>query len=67
MKSERQGRKLFTISYALPETAASVAIAATVVGAAATLLIRRTKAAEVTEVCNQLAIIQNGDNFLEKY
>ncbi|CAA2973367.1 PREDICTED: uncharacterized protein LOC105959113 [Olea europaea subsp. europaea] len=39
----------FRISSALPETVASVAVAATVVGAAATILRRRTKSSEVTE------------------
>ena len=51
-KSQELGRKTSLVSSALPETAASVAIAATIVGAAATLLVRRTKASEVTEVCN---------------
>ncbi|KAJ4725052.1 Cell division cycle protein 48-like protein [Melia azedarach] len=50
IKSLEQGRKLPTVSSALPETAASVAIAATVVGAAATLLVRRTKSSEETEI-----------------
>ncbi|KAL2507058.1 hypothetical protein Fot_31150 [Forsythia ovata] len=40
----------FRISSALPETVASVAVAATVVGAAATILARRTKSSDVTEV-----------------
>lgn len=39
------------ISAGLVETASSIAVAATVVGAAATLLVRRTKASEATEVC----------------
>jgi uncharacterized membrane protein YjjB (DUF3815 family) len=51
-KSQELGRKTSMVSSALPETAASVAIAATIVGAAATLLVRRSKASEVTEVCN---------------
>ncbi|KAA8544109.1 hypothetical protein F0562_022120 [Nyssa sinensis] len=42
--------KISTISSALVETAASVAVAATVVGAAATLLARRNKASKATEV-----------------
>lgn len=46
----RQGEKSSTVPAALPETAASVAIAATVVGAAATILSRRTKGSEATEV-----------------
>ncbi|KAF5783567.1 hypothetical protein HanRHA438_Chr11g0521711 [Helianthus annuus] len=37
------------VVYGLPETAASVAVAATVVGAAATLLARRTKAEEAAQ------------------
>lgn len=48
---QETGRKTSMVSSALPETAASVAIAATVVGAAATILARRTKASEATEVC----------------
>ncbi|CAI0397949.1 unnamed protein product [Linum tenue] len=44
-------RKLSTVPCALVETAASVAIAATVVGAAATLLVNRNKAAaEANEI-----------------
>lgn len=46
----RRGGTVKVVS-ALPETAASVAVAATVVGAAATFLMRRTKSSEVTEVC----------------
>ncbi|XP_076896581.1 uncharacterized protein LOC143549591 isoform X1 [Bidens hawaiensis] len=38
------------VTYGLPETAASVAVAATVVGAAATLLARRTKSEEAAQV-----------------
>ncbi|KAA3489512.1 transmembrane protein [Gossypium australe] len=49
-KPKEHRRKLATPSLALPETAASVAIAATVVGAAATFLVRRTKASDATEV-----------------
>ncbi|XP_040992823.1 uncharacterized protein LOC121239612 [Juglans microcarpa x Juglans regia] len=49
-KSQEPGRKTLTVSSALPETAASVAIAATVVGAAATFLVRRTKASETPEI-----------------
>lgn len=49
-KSQEPGRKTLTVSSALPETAASVAIAATVVGAAATFLVRRTKASQTPEV-----------------
>lgn len=56
IKSLEQGRKLPTVSSALPETAASVAIAATVVGAAATLLVRRTKSSEETEVRNLFTV-----------
>ncbi|KAK2643420.1 hypothetical protein Ddye_025183 [Dipteronia dyeriana] len=46
----RQGEKLSTVSSALLETAASVAIAAAVVGAAATVLSRRTKGSEATQI-----------------
>lgn len=52
VKLQAQRRKICRVSYALPETAASVAIAATVVGAAATLLVRRSRPSEATEVCN---------------
>ncbi|MED6145541.1 hypothetical protein PIB30_119202 [Stylosanthes scabra] len=41
-----QGRRLSSVSFALPETAASVAVAATIVGAAATLLVNRTKSSD---------------------
>lgn len=37
------------VSSALPETAISIAVAAAAVGAATTLLIKRTKASEETE------------------
>lgn len=43
-------RKSSIVSSALVETAVSIAVAATVVGTAATLLAKRTKASEVTEV-----------------
>ncbi|XP_050936429.1 uncharacterized protein LOC103501412 isoform X4 [Cucumis melo] len=43
------GRRTLTIASSLPETAASVAIAATVVGAAATFLSRRNKDSEAVE------------------
>lgn len=45
-------RKNFSaIPSSLPETAVSIAVAATVVGAAATLLVKRTKASGELEVC----------------
>ncbi|KAF5931009.1 hypothetical protein HYC85_031882 [Camellia sinensis] len=50
VKSKEPRRKISVISSSLLETAASVAVAATVVGTAATLLVRRTKASEETEV-----------------
>ncbi|KAI4334357.1 hypothetical protein L6164_019058 [Bauhinia variegata] len=50
VKSPEQGRRLSTVSSALPETAASVAVAATLVGAAASLLVKRTKASEATAI-----------------
>ncbi|XVF46271.1 hypothetical protein PTKIN_Ptkin03bG0014500 [Pterospermum kingtungense] len=50
MKSKEHRRKLSALSSALPETAASVAIAATVVGAAATFLVSKTKASDAIEV-----------------
>ncbi|KAK2967112.1 hypothetical protein RJ640_004088 [Escallonia rubra] len=49
VKSKERGTKRTVICSSLPETAASVAVAATVVGAAATLLARRTKASAATE------------------
>ena len=50
VKLQEQGRKTSTVCYSLPETAASVAIAATAVGAAITLLVRRNKPSEADEV-----------------
>ncbi|XP_025684907.1 uncharacterized protein [Arachis hypogaea] len=47
VKSQQlQGRRLSTVSFALPETAASVAVTATLVAAAATLLVNRTKSSD---------------------
>ncbi|XP_042493906.1 uncharacterized protein LOC122073387 [Macadamia integrifolia] len=43
LKTVEQRRKKFTASPALPETAVSVVLAATVVGAAAIVLVRRTR------------------------
>ncbi|XP_059659447.1 uncharacterized protein LOC132306179 [Cornus florida] len=54
VKSKEPRDRRSIISSALPETAASVAVAATVVGAAATFLVRRTKASEATEVPLQI-------------
>ncbi|CAH9072873.1 unnamed protein product [Cuscuta europaea] len=48
-RSNLHARKELSSS-ALPETLASIAVAATVVGAATTLLIRRTKASNSVEV-----------------
>ncbi|KAM7278428.1 hypothetical protein ACFE04_005562 [Oxalis oulophora] len=48
--SQKQGRKSFRLVCSLPETAASLAIAATVVGAAATLLLKKNKASEENEI-----------------
>ncbi|KAL8515974.1 hypothetical protein ACS0TY_014604 [Phlomoides rotata] len=48
-KAKIQNRESVRRVSALPETAASVAVAATVVGAAATFLIRRSKSSQVTE------------------
>ncbi|KAH6765535.1 transmembrane protein [Perilla frutescens var. hirtella] len=47
--AKTRSRETVKVLSALPETAASVAVAATVVGAAATFLIRRTKSSEATE------------------
>ncbi|KEH30002.1 hypothetical protein MtrunA17_Chr4g0028521 [Medicago truncatula] len=49
-KSQLQTRRSFAVSPALPETAVSVAVAATFVGAAATLLVQRTKTSESTQI-----------------
>ncbi|KAL8029747.1 hypothetical protein ABFX02_14G244800 [Erythranthe guttata] len=48
-KTEIRGRKTVRILSALPETAASIAVTATIVGLAATLLARRTKSSQVNE------------------
>ncbi|XP_028101835.1 protein MAIN-LIKE 1-like [Camellia sinensis] len=50
VKSKEPRRKISVISSTLLETAASVAVAATVVGTTATLVVRRTKASEETTV-----------------
>ncbi|XP_054792440.1 uncharacterized protein LOC129298064 [Prosopis cineraria] len=50
VKSQLQGRKYSAITSALPETAASVAVTATLVGAAVTLLVKRTKPSETKEI-----------------
>lgn len=49
-KPHSHARKELKIASALPETVASIAVAATVVGTAATLLARRTKASNDFEV-----------------
>lgn len=51
MRSRKGGLMRNVISSGLVETASSIAVAATVVGAAATLLVKRTKASEATQVC----------------
>ncbi|KAI3450603.1 hypothetical protein Pfo_007268 [Paulownia fortunei] len=48
-KATLRGRETVRILSALPETATSVAVAATIVGAAATFLVRRNRSSEVTE------------------
>nr|KYP68613.1 hypothetical protein KK1_022246 [Cajanus cajan] len=45
-----QRRRISTVSSALAETAASMAVAVTVVGAAATLLVKRSKTSESTQI-----------------
>ncbi|KAL2328572.1 hypothetical protein Fmac_021999 [Flemingia macrophylla] len=50
VKLQLQRRRISTVSYALAETAASVAVAVTVVGAAATLLVKRSKTSESTQI-----------------
>uniref|UniRef100_M1A5U3 Uncharacterized protein n=1 Tax=Solanum tuberosum TaxID=4113 RepID=M1A5U3_SOLTU len=46
---EPAARRVLKVSSAVLETAASIAVAATVVGAAATILVRRNKASEPIE------------------
>ncbi|KAM7496742.1 hypothetical protein LguiA_021156 [Lonicera macranthoides] len=53
-KSKEVGVKVSIISAGLPETAASIAFAAMVVGAAGTLLVRRTKASEATKAPSKI-------------
>ncbi|XP_019199287.1 PREDICTED: uncharacterized protein LOC109192996 [Ipomoea nil] len=74
-KSKAQVGKKLKISSALPETAASIAVAATVVGAAATLLVRRTKASaeieaptKICEDCGGSGVCPecNGEGFVPK-
>ncbi|OIT26819.1 PREDICTED: uncharacterized protein LOC109214816 isoform X1 [Nicotiana attenuata] len=48
-KSKESASRVFRVTSALAETAVSIAVAATVVGAAATILVRRTKASEAIE------------------
>ncbi|KAG5599220.1 hypothetical protein H5410_030590 [Solanum commersonii] len=48
-KSKELARRVLKVSSALVETAASIAVAATVVGAAATILVRRNNASEAIE------------------
>ncbi|CAN6692342.1 unnamed protein product [Malus baccata var. baccata] len=50
VKPQEQRRPSSLVSSALPETVASIAIAAAVVGTAATILAKRTKASEEAEV-----------------
>ncbi|KAF9675175.1 hypothetical protein SADUNF_Sadunf09G0004900 [Salix dunnii] len=50
VRLQERGRKTSTVCYSLPETAAPVAIAATVVGAAITLLVRRNKPTKTDEI-----------------
>lgn len=51
-KSQEQRKRTSIITPALPETAASLAIAVTVVGTATTLLVQRNKASKETQVCS---------------
>ncbi|KAM7502097.1 hypothetical protein LguiB_001001 [Lonicera macranthoides] len=53
-KSKEVGVTVSIISAGLPETAASIAFAAMVVGAAGTLLVRRTKASEATKAPSKI-------------
>ncbi|KAH0692144.1 hypothetical protein KY285_019241 [Solanum tuberosum] len=49
IKLKEPARRVLKVSSAVLETAASIAVAATVVGAAATILVRRNKASETIE------------------
>ncbi|KAK6936088.1 Transcription factor, MADS-box [Dillenia turbinata] len=49
LKLQDYRRKLSVVTYAVPETAATIVIAATVVGAAATALVKRIQASQETE------------------
>lgn len=60
VRLQEQGRKTSTVCYSLPETAAPVAIAATVVGAAITLLVRRNKPTEPDKVTCLIFMAQKG-------
>ncbi|OVA06981.1 hypothetical protein BVC80_1731g60 [Macleaya cordata] len=75
LHSLEQKRRKSVVSSALPETAVSVVFAATVVGAAATYLVRTTKASETTssslktcEDCGGSGICAecNGEGFVVK-
>lgn len=50
LKLKQPASKAYEVSSALPETAASIAVAATIVGAAATLLRKRTESSEKSKV-----------------
>jgi len=52
-------RKVFRISSALPETVVSVAVAATIVGATATILVKRTQESEKRYVFTDSLVISN--------
>lgn len=46
----KPARRVLKVSSALVETAASIAVAATIVGAATTILVKRNKSSEAIEV-----------------
>lgn len=50
VKLQLQRRRISTVSSALAETAASMAVAVTFVGAAATLIVKRSKTSEPAQV-----------------
>lgn len=60
-KSKESASRGFRVTSALAETAVSIAVAATVVGAAATILVRRTKASEAIEVSWKLTRVISSD------
>lgn len=75
LKLKQEASKAYKVSSALPETAASIAAAATIVGAVATLLVKRTKSSKESKAltkdcddCGGSGICSecNGEGFMLK-